>query len=224
MYIVYFCRAYLAAAIVVLAGTVLLDTPATAQTAELPAVMTEASVAGLTGFRSAFFGDDEDAVRAAIKADFGLEGDAVKVGLNTVERTQVITISVPDVLADGGIAQISYIFGYQSKALIQVGLLWAPATDPAITDATLYANGDVLRAFLTSAGYVPETVSRDIVLENGILLFRGSDAKGHTAILLLQGRFEEKDGQRTLFPENLTLLYAVSPDKPDILTLKKGDF
>lgn len=217
-------RAYLAAALVALMGTVLLNAPATAQTAELPAATTEVAVAELKGFRSAVFGDDADAVRAAIKADFGLEGDAVKVGLNTVERTQVITITVPDVLADGGIAQISYIFGYQSKTLIQVGLLWAAATDPAITDATLYANGDVLRAFLGSAGYVPETVTRDVVLENGILLFRGSDANGHTAILLLQGRFEEKDGTRTLFPENLTLLYATNPDNPDILTLKKGDF
>ncbi|QCO54426.1 hypothetical protein EOK75_00450 [Pseudorhodobacter turbinis] len=214
-------RACLAVALV---GMVFLDAPATAQTAELPTATAEAKVADLTGFRSAQFGDDVDAVLAAIKADFGLEGDAVKLGLNTVERTQVITISVPDVLADGGIAQISYIFGYQSKTLIQVGLLWAPATDPAMTDAMLYANGDVLRAFLASAGYVPETVTRDVVLENGILLFRGSDAKGHTAILLLQGRFEEKDGLRTLFPENLTLLYAVSPDNPDILTIKKGDF
>lgn len=224
MTIAYSCRAYLAAAFVALAGTFSLHAPVIAQTAELPASTAEAAVAELNGFRSAAFGDDEDAVRAAIKADFGLEGDAVKVGLNTVERTQVMTVSVPDVLAEGGTAQISYIFGYQSKALIQVGLLWAPTTDPAITDATLYANGDVLRAFLASAGYMPETISRDVVLENGVLLFRGSDANGHTAILLLQGRFEEKDAQRTLFPESLTLLYAVSPDQPDILTIQKGDF
>ena len=218
-------RSLLVVAFVAVTGSIALHAPVIAQTAEAPvAVTAEPVVATLDGFRSATFGDDVDAVRAAIKVDFGIEGDAVKVGLNTVERTQVMTVLVPDVLADGGIAQISYIFGYKSKALIQVGLLWSPVTDPEITDATLYGNGDVLRAFLVSAGYAPETVSRDVVLENGILLFRGSDPKGHTAILLLQGRFEDKDNQRTLFPESLTLLYAVSPDKPDILTIEKGDF
>ncbi|MBW6507437.1 MAG: hypothetical protein K0B00_11890 [Rhodobacteraceae bacterium] len=196
---------------------------ATAQSAAPIAQGAEAALA-LTGFRSAQFGMDEDAVRAAIKADFGIEGDAVQVGLNTVERTRVMTIAVPEVLPDGGTAQVSYIFGYQSKALIQVGVLWAPATDPAITDAILYANGDVLRAYFDGAGYLPETVSKDVVLENGILLFRGSDASGHTAILLLQGRFEESEGLRTLFPASLTLLYAVNPDNPDILTIKGGDF
>ncbi len=184
----------------------------------------EAAAFSLDGFRSARFGMDEDAVRAAIKADFGLEDDAIQVGLNSVERTRVMTIAVPDILPDGGTAQISYIFGYQSKALIQVGLLWATATDPRITDETLYANGEVLRAFFAGLGYLPETISRDVVLDNGLLLFRGADAAGHTAILLLQGRFEDVGGQSTLYPAALTLLYAVNPDQPDIFTLRTGDF
>lgn len=208
------------ATLLALPGIVFAPAEARAQTA----VETPAAVANLTGFRSAQFGTDEDAVRAAIKADFGLDDTAIQVGLNTVERTRVMTITVPDILPDGGTAQISYIFGYKSKALIQVGLLWSPETDASITDATLYANGDVLRAFFVAQGYLPETISRDVVLENGLLLFRGADAAGHTAILLLQGRFEEAEGQRTLFPASLTLLYAVNPDNPDILTLKTGDF
>jgi hypothetical protein len=218
-----FLRAVLA--IVLIAGFAFVAVPATglaqSATAGAPA---GTAVVSLTGFRSAKFGMNEDAVRAAIKADFGLEGDAVQVGLNSVERTRVMTIIAPEVLREGGTAQVSYIFGYQSKALIQVGVLWAPATDPAITDAMLYANGDVLRAYFDAAGYLPETISKDVVLENGILLFRGADAAGHTAILLLQGRFEEADGLRTLFPASLTLLYAVSPDSPDILTIPSGDF
>ena len=224
------CRVSLAIALLGASGLSTMGTPVVAEaavSAGSPDTATPAqgtTVAALTGFRSAAFGSDEDAVRAAIKTDFGIEGDAVQVGLNTVERTRVMTVLVPDLLAEGGIAQVSYIFGYQGKTLIQAGILWSAATDPTITDAKLYANGDVLRAVLVSAGYLPQTISRDVVLENGILLFRGSDASGHTAILLLQGLFEEKDGQRTLLPANLTLLYAVSPDHPDILTIKKGDF
>ncbi len=222
-----FYTAVFATVLFAASGLLSLSSPAMAQTAATvadPAASPDGAVATLTGFRSASFGDDEDAVRAAIKADFDLEGDAITEGTNTVERTRVLTVSVPDILPDGGTAQISYIFGYQSKTLIQVGVLWSAATDPEMTDEMMYANGDVLRSYLASAGYVPETVSRDVVLENGILLFRGSDASGHAAILLLQGRFEENEGQRTLFPASLTLLYAASPDDPDILTIKKGDF
>ncbi|WP_229738337.1 hypothetical protein [Sinisalibacter lacisalsi] len=194
-----------------------------AQSAAVPDI-SEAAAADLTGFRSAQFGMDEEAVIEAIKADFGLEDDEINVGVNTVERTRVITISVPDILPEGGRAQVSYIFGYKSKALIQVGILWAPATDETITDEILFANGDLLRSYFASAGYQPDTITRDVVLENGILLFRGSDASGHTAILLLQGRFEGEEGDLTLRPEALTLLYAVNPDNPDILTITPGDF
>lgn len=224
------CRAFFAAVAIAGSGLFALHASAMAQasaasdSAADATAAPEVAPATLTGFRSALFGSDEDAVRAAIKADFGIEGDAVQVGLNTVERTRVMSVPVPDILPEGGTAQVSYIFGYQSKALIQVGILWAAATDPEISDATLYANGDVLRAYLAGAGYLPETITRDVVLENGILLFRGSDAAGHTAILLLQGEFEETDEQRILHPASLTLLYAVNPDEPDILTIKDGDF
>jgi len=154
------------AAFLALSGSFAAPSVAVAQSA-VPVAPSETTAMALTGFRSAQFGMDEEAVRAAIKADFGIEGDAVEVGLNTVERTQVMTISVPEVLRDGGVAQVSYIFGYKSKALIQIGVLWAPATDPSITEATLYANGDVLRAYFEGAGYLPDTVSKDVVLENG---------------------------------------------------------
>jgi len=218
-----FFRAILAISLTAAIGALASGTAVMAQ-ASATVETTEAAEAELKGFRSARFGMDEDAVLEAIKADFGIEGEAVNIGVNTVERTRVITISAPGILPDGGTAQVSYIFGYKSKALIQVGILWAPSTDETITDETLYANGDLLRSYFASAGYQPETITRDVVLENGILLFRGSDASGHTAILLLQGRFEGEEGDLTLLPEALTLLYAVNPDSPDILTLNPGDF
>lgn len=180
--------------------------------------------ANLTGFRSAQFGMSEEAVLEAIKADFGFEDDDINIGVNTVERTRVISIQVPGILPEGGTAQVSYIFGYQSKALIQVGLLWSPVVDASITDETLYANGELLASFFAGAGYQADTIVRDVVFDTGILLFRGSDPEGHTAILLLQGRFEGEDGNLTLMPETLTLLYAVNPDDPDILKISPGDF
>lgn len=191
---------------------------------QIAPVPDEAQMIALEGFRSAKFGMGEDAVLAAITADFGVAADAVQVGMNTVERTRVMTVVGPEVLRDGGAAQVSYIFGYESKTLIQVGVLWSADTDAAITEETLYSNGEILNAFFASAGYLPDTITQNVVLDNGILLFRGSDPSGHTAILLLQGVFEEVEDTNVLFPQSLTLLYAVDPDNPDILVIESGDF
>lgn len=179
----------------------------------------------LAGFRSARFGMDEAAVRAAIEADFGVPAEGIVAGDNTVERTRVLSVRVPDLLPDGGTAQVSYILGYRSRALIQVGILWAEGIDPELTPAMLVANGDLLRAHFLAAGYDPDTVTSDLVLEDGVLLFRGADADGHTAILLLQGSFaDDGAGRASLVPESLTLLYAQDPDDPDILSLDAGSF
>ena len=177
------------------------------------------------GFRSAQYGMDEDAVRAAIKSDFGIEGDAVVAGPNTVERTKVLTIRVPDVLPDGGLADVSYVFGYQSGELIQVGISWSAAIDPTVDAQRLYANGDVLVAYFAAAGYVPETIRSGIVLNDGILLFRGEDTQGHATVLLLQGDFQTLgEDQQALSPTSLALLYAKDSENPDIFQIQPGQF
>ncbi|WP_322865054.1 hypothetical protein U5922_001900 [Aquicoccus sp. G2-2] len=181
--------------------------------------------ATISGFRSARFGMDEKAVRAAISKDFGKSDADISTSVNTVERTKLLSISVPDLLEDGGTAQVSYIFGYKSKTLIQIGASWSKATDPDITDATLVANGDVLSSHFAAEGFPPESVKAGVVVANGILLFRGVDNDGHAAILLLQGKFEDgENGQKTLRPAGLALLYSVDPDKPDIFRIKNGNF
>lgn len=177
------------------------------------------------GFRSAKFGMTEDDVRKAIKADFGLAGDAVVAGSNTAERTQLLTIIAPDLLAAGGNAQVSYVFGYTSKTLIQVGISWNAQIDPTVDAAKLYANSDVLVAYFTAAGYSPASVRTGVVLDNGILLFRGEDSAGHATILLLQGDYSGGgETQRVLNPTGLALLYADDFEKPDIFKIEPGQF
>lgn len=188
---------------------------------------TAAPVAPLVadGFRSARFGMSEEQVRGAIKADFGIEGDAVVAGTNTAERTQLLTIIVPDLLSAGGDAQVSYVFGYTSKTLIQVGISWNAQVDPTVDAAKLYANSDVLVAYFTGAGYDPATVRTGVVLDNGILLFRGEDSAGHATILLLQGDYSGGgDTQRVLNPTGLALLYAADSEAPDIFKIEPGQF
>jgi hypothetical protein len=177
------------------------------------------------GFRSARYGMTEDEVKAAIKSDFGLKGDAIVLGANAAERTQLLTIIVPDLLPDGGAAQVSYVFGYTSKTLIQVGISWSATIDPKVDAAKLYANSDVLVAHFTSEGYVPTTIRTGLVLDNGILLFRGEDKEGHATILLLQGDYEGGgDTQRVLKPKSLALLYAANSESPDIFKIEPGKF
>jgi hypothetical protein len=189
-----------------------------AATAARPMVM-------VNGFRTAQFGMDEKAVRAAITKDFGTKSDKIQAGENAVERTKILTIAVPDLIPDGGVAQVSYVFGYATKKLIQVGVTWSAKTDPAMTAKILYDNGDVLRSHFMAEAYAPESVKTNVALPNGILMFRGADAADHATLLLLQGTYTTgEDGRKTLTPASLDLLYSADPNEPDIFQLPKGSF
>ncbi|MEM1074696.1 MAG: hypothetical protein AAF665_05175 [Pseudomonadota bacterium] len=209
----------------VLIFAVVVNAPVSAQTTASLGESASARTASVDGFRSAEFGMDKSQVLAAIDADFGLSGESVVEGQNTIERTSLLSISSSGVLEGGGVAQVSYVFGYTSQTLIQVGISWGADTDPSMTEAQIVANGDVLRNHFITSGYVPDTIETGTVLDNGILLFRGKDADGRAAILLLQGRFSaDGSGTRVMSPSNLALIYAVDPDTPDIFRIKDGDF
>lgn len=177
------------------------------------------------GFRSAKFGMDEKAVRAAIAKDFATKEDKIQAGENAVERTQILTIEVPNLIPEGGMAQVSYVFGYSSKKLIQVGVTWSGKTDPKMTAKMLYDNGDVLRSHFMAEAYAPETIKTNVALPNGILMFRAADSENHATLLLLQGTFTTgDDGRKTLTPASLDLLYSADPNAPDIFKLPEGSF
>lgn len=217
-------RVVLAAAVIAVSAFCAVPAVVVAQETPAPEAAAPSELV-VGGFRSAQFGMDETAVLAAIKSDFGLEGETVVEGSNTVERTKVLTITVPDVLPQGGTSEVSYVFGYTSEKLIQVGISWSPAIDPAVDAQRLYANGDVLVAYFAAAGYAPETVRAGLVLNDGILLFRGEDSQGHATVLLLQGTFDTVgEDQRALTPQSLALLYAQDSDSPDIFQIQPGQF
>lgn len=187
-----------------------------------PAAEAAAAKAVVDGFRSAKFGMTMDKVRKAIAADFKLSGDAVGEGENVAERTALLTIRVDDVLKDGGPAQVSYVFGYDSKTLIQVGILWDIQSS---SEAKLLANAEVLSSYFRTAGYDPATVRSSLALDNGLLIFRGEDAEGRATVLLLQGTFTDAgDQRRSLAPSALALLYAVDADNPDVFRIQSGQF
>lgn len=62
---------------------------------------------------------------------------------------------------------MAYVFGYKSKALIQVGITWSKAPGPTMTPEKLYSDDNILREhFLASVElslrYVADTRNPDI--------------------------------------------------------------
>lgn len=168
---------------------------------------------------------NEADVRAAIAKDFGVKPDAIKSQDNPAELTRSVLLAVPDLLPSGGTAEVSYVFGYKSKTLIQVGTVWSKGTDPEMTPEKLFSNANILRAHFLGEGFKPESIAVNTPVAGGVLMFRGSDAKDRSVILLLQGTFENKENnQRVLTPTGLLLFYVADTKSPDVFKLPPGQF
>jgi len=196
-----------------------------AATTEAPSAGADDKVKAIDGFRSAKFGMSEADVRAAMIKDFNAKPDAIKAQDNASELTHSILMSVPELLPNGGTAELSYVFGYKSKSLIQVGAVWSKGTDAAMTPEKLFSNANILRAHFMGEGFKPDSIAVNMPVAGGIVMFRGSDAKDRSVILLLQGTFENKENnQRVLTPTSLLLFYVADAKSPDIFKLPPGQF
>lgn len=184
-----------------------------------------ASQAQVEGFRSARFGMSEAEVRAAIAKDFGIKADAIREQSNPGERTKVLIAKVPDLLPGGGAAEASYVIGYQSKKLIQVSISWSKAIDDKMTPEQLFSNSSVLRSHFMGESFKPDTVATNMPINGGLLMFRGSDAKDRTVMMILQGTLAPgEDNQRILTPTTLLLFYIADAKTPDVYRLPPGSF
>jgi len=218
-----------AAAAIMAAGGLALAQPSKDAGKAAPAVAgvpgMGAAAANVSGFRSARFGMTEKEVRAAIAKDFNLKADVIHAESNPSEHTQVLQAKVADVLPGGGTAEVSYVFGFKSKTLIQVGVSWSKQTDDKMTPEQLFSNASVLRAHFMTGGYKADTVATNMPINGGLLMFRGSDEKDHTTMLILQGTVAQgENNQRILTPTGLMLFYVVDAKTPDIYRLPPGSF
>jgi hypothetical protein len=205
-----------------------LMTPA-ASAAEPPAAPAAAAQPlHVEGFRSAHWGMTEAQVRAAIARDFRIAPDKIKSEENLAERTHVLTVLVPDLLEGAGSARVSYIFGYTTKKLIEINILWGTAIDPQIAPEKIVAAADQLRQLLVDSGYEPGTVVTDARMNDGeVLVFKGQDADKHTTILRLAAAHQAARRGAAKKPTTATALalsYILDAQNPDIYRLKKGQF
>ena len=197
--------------------------PAATTSTKPPVVL--APTVEVSGFRSAKFGMNEADVRAAIVKDLGVKPEAIRVETNASEQTRVLLVKANDVLPGGGLSEVSYVLGYKTKTLIQVGVSWSKATEEKMTPDQLFSNSTVLRTHFMAAGYKADTIATNMPISGGILMFRGSDAKDHTTMLILQGTLakDEKE-QNVLTPTGLLLFYVADAKAPDVYRLPPGSF
>jgi hypothetical protein len=153
---------------------------------ETPTAGATAEPVIIAGFRSAMFGADETAVRAAIAKDFS-GGPTITKAESPTEKTTLLAIRAKDVIPDSGIAEIVYILGYKTKGLIQVNLLWGTQVTPDVTPAQLGATAQILKQYFMGRGFVPSTVVHDKKMPTGaIVVFAGADAEGRIVRLMYQ--------------------------------------
>ncbi|WP_315834110.1 hypothetical protein [Bradyrhizobium prioriisuperbiae] len=183
------------------------------------------ATAAVEGFRSARFGMTEAEVRSAIIKDLGVKPEAIRSEDNKSEQTHVLLVKAPEVLAGGGASEVSYVFGFKTKKLIQVGVTWSKATDDKMTPDQLFSNSTVLRTHFVSQGYKQDTIATNMPINGGILMFRGSDDKDRTTMLILQGSIAQgENNQRVLTPTALLLFYVADAKTPDVYRLPPGSF
>ena len=187
----------------------------------------------IEGFRSARFGMVEADILAAIAQDFGTPSDQVARTIHPLERTTSLIVNVPDLLPGTGTAQILYILGFESEALIQVNVIWGAPVDADFDPAQVMAAANILRDHFLRPAHVEGSVIGDVRLgRDMLLLFSGADADGHQVSLSLAGVafVEDAEGSGTLQQIDITdrltlrLSYVVDVESPDIFLLSADDF
>ncbi len=219
------------AALFTLGGDALVDAISAGTGPSAPAgawAQEAAKAASVEGFRSARFGMTEAQVRKALRKDFGVKDSEITGSENAVEKTTALQITVNDLLPDSGPANVGYVFGYRSKRLIQVNVVWG-VVEPKPTTENLTATASILRGYFLGQGFAPDKVITKAQLDDGsVIEFRGIDDKGRMALLLFINIPQESGAADEGTPAqqrlSLKLSYLLDPDSPDVFKIQKGAF
>jgi hypothetical protein len=178
----------------------------------------------IEGFRDAHFGMTETEVRQALHKDFPKLAGKIASAVNPSEKTAVLSLTAPDLLPDTGPARISYIFGYKSKQLIQVNIVWSSDGKSETSDAAVVGTANQLRDYFAAESFKPDSVAKNLKLsDDAILVFRGSDAEGRMVLMVLNGPAASARHEKNP-PLSLELSYIKDSAHPDIFKIGKGQF
>ena len=191
--------------------------------------------ANINGFRSAKFGMTMKEVKKSIRQDFGISDDKITtlIGLSDeeittinhpTEKTQSLAITIEKLLPDSGKSRVVYVFGYQTKRLIQVNILTGHPVDKKVIAQQVVNSGNLLGNHFFKKRYQEDGLVAHARLSDGsILIFRGKDQKGRMVILRLSNPQPTNENSKDL-KIFLNLSYIEKPGKPDIYQLREGDF
>ncbi|MGA2128429.1 MAG: hypothetical protein ABSG76_20035 [Xanthobacteraceae bacterium] len=186
----------------------------------------------VTGFRNARFGMTEEQVRASARSAFGARDDEMTVRTNATDGTTTLIVHVPVLEPDLGEGRVCYTFGYRSRTLIQVNVIWGEDTNPPLSDRGIVAGALRLKGHFLGFGWRQGSVRDEVPIDdNSVLLFSGDDERHGAARLVLEGvqyrRFV--NGVLTYSPPpttppRLSIRYIAERYDPDILKLRRRDF
>jgi hypothetical protein len=181
----------------------------------------------ITGFRSAKFGADEKSVYRAIAKDFKLAKSKVTKAVSPTEKTASLTILVPDLFKTGGPASVGYIFGYKSKKLMHVNILWGAGASKKTKDSEVITTANLLRTHFLKKRYKEEgLVANGQMSKNATLVFRGKDKKNRMVTLVLKTALKPTEQADSMNQTQLVLSYILDPLKSDIrkIVIEEGEF
>jgi hypothetical protein len=187
----------------------------------------------VSGFREIRFGMTESEVRAAATKAFALKPADITSAANPIEGTTVMTVKVATLDPAPGPAHIAYIFGYSSKKLIQVNVIWGEEAAKPAPDATaMITAGTRLERYFAGFSWRKDTTRAGVpVGDNTVVLFSGEDEKKGAVRLIADGvKFQvQREGNQTTSPEpkgppKLIINYIADRENPDIAKIDPGKF
>lgn len=199
---------------------------------------TEYAVAGISyvvdGYRSAKWGMTPAQVRIAVAKDFPAATFRPEA-IDPTNRTTTIVANVPQLAPGPGPMAITYIFGAASGRLFHVNLDWSYEQPTAADRETLTKAGSAVVADFLSYYWKLMSVARGVALgPSALVLFAASDEAGGGVDVRLQGIgyvLKMPDGREVTMPPPpdgtqalLHVSFAQSVGKPDVYTIKPGDF
>jgi hypothetical protein len=194
--------------------------------------MAQAAKYQVTGFRDARFGMTETEIRATARDSFAAKDDEMTVNANAIDGTTKLIVHVPLLESGLGEGRVEYFFGYKSKKLIQVDVIWGEDTNAPLNDAAMIAGGARLQHYFLECGWRTKSVRAGVpIADNDVLLFSGEDDRNGAVRLVLKGIHYNTNvngvlvsSPEPLSPPKLIVSYIAERTDPDIKKLNQRDF
>ena len=156
--------------------------------------------------------------------NFFIHDGKIDTVTHPTEQTQSLGITIENLLPISGKSRVVYVFGFQSKRLIQVNILVGHPVDSDITPQQVVDSGNLLGSHFLKKRYQEDGLMAHARLSDGsVLIFRGKDQNGRMVLLRLSNPQSTKNKDEKM-KISLTLSYIEKPLQPDAFQLKEHDF